>query len=103
VTAVLFHVSIPADEPERVARVIAEIGSGTTLPFPPVQGAFMAWLGDEQRAIIEVNPRGHEHVPAAGEFGIRKNPSPSPYSEGHVAIGTRLAADGVLDIGRREG
>jgi hypothetical protein len=42
-------------------------------------------------------------VPAAGEFGIRLNPSPSPYSEGHVAVGTRLAADSVLGIGEREG
>jgi hypothetical protein len=100
---VLFHLSIPADDPERGARIIAEVCGGSVLPFLPVPGAFMVWLGDERRTIIEVNPRGHEHVPAAGQFAIRQNSAPSPYSEGHIAIGTRLSADRVLGIGRREG
>jgi hypothetical protein len=99
----LFHVSIPADEPERAARAIGEICAGVVLPFAPVRGAFMVWLGDEQRTIIEINPRGHEHLPAAGQFGIRLNPAPSAYSEAHLAIGTALDADAVLAIGKREG
>jgi hypothetical protein len=103
VTPVLLHVSIPADEPERVARAIADIAQGTVLLFPPVPGAFMVWCGTDQRTIVEVNPRGHEHVPANGQFGIRTNPSPSPYSEAHIAIGTALPAEGVLSVGRREG
>jgi len=103
VTAILFHVSIPADEPERVARSVGEICTGTVLAFAPVQGAYMVWLGDERRTIIEFNPRGHEHVPSTGQFGIRLNPAPSAHSESHVAIGTSVAADDVLAIGRREG
>jgi hypothetical protein len=99
----LFHVSIPADHPENVARVVTELWRGTMLPFPPVPGAFMVWLGDEQRTILEVHPRGHEHVPAVGEFGTRRNPAPSPYSEAHVALGTPLSAEAVLAIGKREG
>ncbi len=99
----LLHVSIPADEPERVARAIAEVASGTMLPFPPVAGAFMVWFGEGRRAIIEINPRGHEHVPAAEQFGIKTNAAPSPYSEGHVAIATPLSASDVLRIGAREG
>jgi hypothetical protein len=102
-TSALFHVSIPADEPERVARSIGEICAGTVLAFAPVQGAYMVWLGDERRTVIEVNPRGHEHVPHPGQFDIRPNPAPSAHSESHVAIGTSLAVDDVLAIGRREG
>jgi hypothetical protein len=92
---VLLHVSIPADDPEHVARVLAEVCAGTVLPFVPVAGAFMVWLGDVHGTIIEVNPRGHEHVPAPGQFGIRPNATPSPYSEAHIAFGTSLSADEV--------
>jgi hypothetical protein len=102
-TAMLYHVSIPADAPERVAQTIGEICAGVVLPFAPVPGAYMVWLGDERRTIIEVNPRGGEHVPATGQFGIRSNPTPSAYSECHLAIGTALSADEVLAIGGREG
>jgi hypothetical protein len=99
----LLHVSIPADEPERVATAIAKVVSGTMMPFPPVAGAFMVWFGEDQRAIIEINPRGHEHVPAANQFGMRTNEAPSPYSEGHVAVATPLSEGDVLAIGTREG
>jgi hypothetical protein len=99
----LLHVSIPADQPERVAKALAEVVGGTMLPFPPVTGAFMVWFGPGQRSIVEINPRGHEHVPAADQFGIRTNASPSPYSEGHVALAAPVSADAIIAIGVREG
>jgi hypothetical protein len=99
----LFHASIPADEPERVARIIAELWRGRVLPFPPFPGAFMAWSGDDRRTVIDVYPRGREHVPAPQEFGVRTNPAPSAHSESHLALGVVLAADEVLAIARREG
>jgi hypothetical protein len=99
----LFHASIPADDPEHVARVVAELWRGEVLPFPPFPGAYMARAGDERRTVVDVYPRGHEHVPAAGEFGVRVNKDPSPYSEVHLALGTVLSADEVLALARREG
>jgi hypothetical protein len=99
----LLHVSIPADEPERVARVVAEVVGGAMMRFPPVAGAFMVWFGANSRAIIEINPRGQEHVPSPTQFGIRTNATPSPYSEAHVALATPLSADEVLAVGAREG
>ena len=99
----LFHASIPADQPERVARIIAELWRGQVLPFPPFSGAFMAWSGDDRRTVIDVYPRGAEHVPAPGEFGVRTNPAPSAHSESHLALGVMLAGDEVLAIAKREG
>jgi hypothetical protein len=98
----LFHASIPADEPERVARIIAELWRGQVLPFPPFPGAFMAWSGDDRRTVIDVYPRGREHVPAPREFGVRTNPAPSTHSESHLALGVVLAAAEVLAIAKRE-
>lgn len=99
----LFHASIPADEPERVAGVIAELWRGRVLPFRPFPGAFMAWSGDERRTVVDVYPRGREHVPAPGEFGVRNNPTPSAYSESHLALGVAVSSDEIFAIAAREG
>lgn len=94
---------MPADEPERVAGVIAELWRGRVLPFPPFPGAFMAWLGDDRRTVVDVYPRGREHVPAEGAFGVRANPAPSTYSESHLALGVSVSTDEIFAIAAREG
>jgi hypothetical protein len=99
----LFHASIPADDPERVARVIAELWRGEVLPFPPFPGAFMAWSGDERRTVVDVYPRGLEHAPAPGEFAVHANSTPSAHSESHLAVGVPLSVGEILAIARREG
>ena len=99
----LFHASLPADDTARVARVIAELWKGEVLPFPPFPDAYIVLAGDERRTVLDVYPRGREHVPADGEYAIRANPTPSPHSEVHLAIGTVLAAQAVLELARREG
>jgi hypothetical protein len=99
----LLHASIPADEPQRVARVLAELWRGEVLPFPPFPQAFVVLAGDERRTVLDVYPRGHEHVPAPGEYAVRANPAPSPHSEVHLALGTVLAEEDVLALARREG
>jgi len=99
----LFHASIPADDPERVARVIARLWRGEALPFPPFPGAHIAMAGDERRTVIDVYPRGREHVPASGEYAVRTNPAPSQHSEVHLAIGTVLSTDEVIALAQHEG
>jgi hypothetical protein len=58
--------------------------------------------GDERRTVLDVYPRGREHVPAAGEYAVRTNPAPSPHSEVHLALHTVLAEQSVLAIASRE-
>lgn len=99
----LFHASIPADDPERVARVVAELWRGDVTPFPPFPGAFIVWSDDERRTVLDVYPRGREHGPAAGQYVVHKNPAPSAYSEVHLAIGTVLTDEAVLELANREG
>ena len=99
----LFHASIPADDPERVARVIAEVWRGESLPFPPVPGSYTAFAGDDRGSVIDVTPRGREGIPGAKEVDFKLNPSPSPYSESHLLLGTPLTESEVLAIAKREG
>ncbi|SRR5690606_31482489 len=99
----LFHASIPADEPERVARAIAALWRGRVYPFPPYPGAYIACAGDERGTVIDVVPRALEHVPAAGCFAVRTSAGASEYSAAHLAIGTRVGKDEILELAAREG
>jgi hypothetical protein len=57
------HASVPADEPERVARVIAELWHGNYFPFPVLPGVFTARANDERGTQVEVGPRGTRATP----------------------------------------
>lgn len=52
------HASLPADNPQRAAEVLANILGGEALPFPPAgKDAWMAWSGDGNIE-IEFSRRG---------------------------------------------
>ncbi len=52
----LFHLSIDADEPARVARVLAKLMGGEALPLGSVEDGWIARGGDG--GFVEVYPRG---------------------------------------------
>jgi hypothetical protein len=101
----IFHVSIDADDPRRVARVLAELWGGVATPFPPViEGSWVALAGDDRNSLIEVYPRGTELVEAMGDadsFGVRG--APNKRSATHIAIASALEDDAIYAIALREG
>lgn len=101
----LFHVSIDADDPRRVAEVIAELWGGVATPFPAViEGSWVAIAGDERNSLVEVYPRATELVEGDGADGgygvIGIN---GQYSATHFAMATEMSLDEVMAIGAREG
>jgi len=101
----LFHMSIAAHDPRRVATVIAELWDGEAAVFPPViEGSWVAMAGDDRGTILEVYPIDTvlcEGEGPAGAFGVRtghigRTPT-------HGAIATNLNQDKVLAIAEREG
>lgn len=101
----LFHLSIEADDPQRVATVLAEIWEGEALPFPPVGvGSWMAFSGADDGTMVEIYPRGINLVEgegtsdAIGLLGDRPRGSAT-----HFAMSTNLSADRVHAIAAREG
>jgi hypothetical protein len=102
----IFHASIPADNPERVARVLGEVLGGDSVPFHSVSGSFMARAKDEYHTSIEVYPRQRVSMPGRGDedqvvSGFEQNPP--RYGCFHLAVGTPLSVEQVLAIGQREG
>lgn len=101
-TAIL-HASIPADDPGKVARVLASLMNGTALPFPP--GGPEAWIAwaDDGHTEIEVVRRNHRLQRGPIEAEWRPDPAPGRSSEVHLALAVPLAAEAILAIAAAAG
>lgn len=99
----IIHASIPADEPERVARALAELWRGEAVPFPPVERAWIAFAHDGRGTEIEVCPRDLAFVAGPAEFAVEPVGAGPRVSGMHLLVATPLSADEVLAIGAREG
>ena len=101
----IHHVSIPAQEPQHVAAVLAELMGGKCFPFGPLEGAFMAASGDAHGTMIEVYPeRATLDIPDCDDqvvFGENRTPPQTwPF---HVFLSVPLEPEQVERIGAREG
>ncbi|BBU29468.1 hypothetical protein BTHE68_32020 [Burkholderia sp. THE68] len=103
----IFHASIPANDPKHVAHVLAELWDGFAAPFSPFPDAWMAVAGDDRGSIIEVYPSDQVITPGGGHedsvsYGADTFKRPQ-YSAFHMAIATKLSSEEVIAIGEREG
>jgi hypothetical protein len=101
----LFHLSIAAEDPQRVAQVVAEIWGGEAFRFPPVSdNGWIAVADDDRGTSLEVYPLNvvlretKGDADAAGEASGRDR-----FTATHAAIATDLDQNAVLAIARREG
>lgn len=114
----IHHLSIGVREPERVARVLAELWNGFAMPFPVCEGGWIAMKGDASGTAIELTPLELDMVPGVGqpdpsapigyalqpwEVHYAKNPRPPAHNSTHVALSSVLDEAAVLAIARREG
>jgi len=100
----IHHLSLPAKDPVRVAKVIAELfDSNYYAPFPSHPGSYVAFAGDEYGTLIEVYPQGTEMIPGKESEAIkyRENNS-SPFTATHAAISIPLNQSQIESIAARE-
>jgi len=99
----IHHVSIPAQNPQHVAEVLAELMGGKSYPFGPLDGAYMAVSGDEHGSMIEVYP-DDAVLTYEGEsqalFEKREAPRAWPF---HLLLSVPTDQATVERIGAREG
>ncbi len=80
------HASLPADNPEKAAKVLAEILQGEAVPFPPGgPEAWMAWSGDG-KIELEIIKRGSLLAYGEAEGEWRAAPNAQRGYEAHIAI-----------------
>ena len=99
----LIHASIPADDPHKVAEVLAEMMGGEALPFPPAgPSGRMAWSGDGSIS-LEIVPRGSLIHRGEEEVAWMPVDDPQRLSEVHLAIGVDRPAAEIMAIAERAG
>ncbi|RYE01835.1 MAG: hypothetical protein EOP61_10125 [Sphingomonadales bacterium] len=101
----LYHVSTDAQNPQRVASVIAQLWDGVATPFPAViEGSWIAMAGDARNSAIEFYPAGTVLVQGEGEAGghgeIRSHRGGSPM---HFAMATQKSIPEVRAIAQSHG
>ncbi|HEX3862920.1 MAG TPA: hypothetical protein VHY35_14620 [Stellaceae bacterium] len=101
----IHHVSIPARDPQHVAGVLAELMGGHSVPFGPLEGAYMATSGDAHGTMIEVYPeRATLDIPRNDDqvvFG--KNEAPPHTWPFHMLLSVPQEPEEIERIGAREG
>jgi len=97
------HASIPADDPKRVAEVLAEITSGEAMAFPPAgPDSWMAWSGDGT-VEIEISRRGLAVTYGEDQAEWRSDGTARRLSETHLALCVDRPAAEVLVIAIKAG
>lgn len=101
----IHHVSIPARNPEHVARVLAELLGGYAGPFiGPIPGAWVVYQEDDVGSGIEVYDERTSLLPGDGDemcaihFG-----EPARAAAFHALISVKADRDRIERIGAREG
>jgi hypothetical protein len=98
----IVHVSMPADDCEKVARVLAAMMLGRPLRFPPGgPTAWNVWSADGSTQIV-VTPRGQFLVPGATEVAWAERPR-APASETHFALCVDRPAAEIVNLAAQAG
>lgn len=101
----IHHVSIPARDPEHVAKVLAELLGGYAGPFVgPFPGAWAAYEEDGLGSGIEVYPERIALVPGEGDAECAMRlADPPPGTAFHALISVKVDRETIEKIGAREG
>jgi hypothetical protein len=98
----IHHASIPARDPQRVAKALAELFDGRIYPFPPAwcRDAYQVVSGDPHGTMLEVYPDGVRLEPKDGIF---REASPAPFHPFHFLISVPVDGEVIERIATREG
>jgi hypothetical protein len=101
----LHHISIAAQNPLRVAQVIAEVMKGEAYPFFPHPGSYMVFSMDEHGTAIEVYPLETKLAPGEGDEQCKfvQTANFNGMTATHAAISVPSSQAEIEAIGKREG
>ena len=111
------HISIGVNDPENVAKVLAQFWDGIVLPFPPAPDSFMVLANDGKGTGVEITPINTIIVPGEGlppeddvtapteayEARFVRSDFVPRYVPTHLNINTKLSIDEIKAIANREG
>ena len=102
----IHHVSIEADNPMKVATVIAELMGGIAREGFPFEHSCAAFSGDEYGTMFECWRRGNVvAIPESGpgKFEIKDSEALQEYQAFHTALSVKLEDDEIMSIAKEAG
>ena len=101
----IHHLSIPAQNPLHVTKILVELFGGVLTPFGPYKNSFIAWAGDEHGTAVEVYPVGTEMMPdpGKGQANFRHNQQASPFVATHATLSVDRSKEEIFALAQREG
>jgi hypothetical protein len=101
----IHHVSIPARDPEHVAKVLGELLGGYVGPFVALPGAWVAYEDDGHGTGFEVYPDRTAIMPGTtdDQQGWFEQREPSVPNAFHALISVKVDRATIERIGAREG
>jgi hypothetical protein len=102
----IHHVSIPARDPLRVAKVLAELIGGRAFRFSgPLPGATMAVSGDPHGTMIEVYPDTIVMAPGEGDAPVayKTEPGDDRFAAFHILLSVPHDCAAIERIGSAAG
>jgi len=97
------HISIAAENPFRVAKVMAELTGGKFFEFPVAPGAYMVTLDDPYGSGLEILPQDTVWVAGEIEAEARPGEAVSRLGSVHAALSVSVSRETIEAIGDREG
>lgn len=99
----IHHFTVPAHDPMRVARALAEILGARVVPIPHPVGTLLVYAGDSDGSAIEVWPAQLRVDPALGDLTLRDLPLPEAWPHHGFVTSDACTTETILAIFRREG
>ena len=99
----IHHVTIPAKDPERVARVLAELFGAKVIPLPHPQGNLLVYAGDADGSAIEVWPASTRGPVGADHLTQSDLPLPEEWPHHAYVTSETCTVDQILEVFAREG
>lgn len=99
----IHHATIPARDPERVARVLAELLGAKVIPLPHPQGNLLVYAGDADGSAIEVWPAAMRAGAKSDDIAPSDLPLPASWPHHVYVTSDTCDADKVLAVFAREG
>lgn len=99
----IHHFTVPAREPERVARVLAEVLGARVIPIPHPRGTLLVYAGDADGTAIEVWPAATRGGVGDHELEQRDLPLPEAWPHHSYITAEDCDPDAIVAAFAREG
>jgi len=99
----IHHISIPADDPLRVAKALAAFWRSEVLPFPMYEASYVVFSGDGEGSCIEVYPAHRVLQPASPELPALVEGPVGGLSGFHAALSVPVDEEAIATVCDEQG